>query len=498
MQKPPSSNKWLAISGIGMGVFMATLNSSIVNISLPTLVNAFHTNLATIEWVVLGYVLVLTSLMLGAARLGDMYDKKKLYMGGLVLFTLGSMLCGLAPSVGWLIGFRALQGLGATFMQALGSAMVTEIFPANERGRALGTIGSIVSVGIAVGPPLGGMLIGLIGWQSIFWVNVPVGILTWFILTRFVPSSPVGRPGQRFDAAGAAILFTTLGAYALGMTLGQSQGFSLPLVIVLLAAAGVGLVIFLLVENRVRQPMVDLKLFRSVLFSTNLLMAFLVFVVLSGGFILPFFLQNVMGYSTQIVGFLMMATPIAMGLISPLAGTLSDKFGSRLISLLGLVFLVFACLGIGTLHQGVTPLGIVVRLIPLGLGFGLFQSPNNSAIMGAAPRERLGVASGLMSLSRTLGSATGLPLIGSIFTAQVLLSGSLPAGSDVTNAPAPALVSAISGTYQIAVIFIAVSILLAIFAWRVDSHARAAQRGERGRLRRGPPKTLAQLKPNNH
>ncbi|HMN59615.1 MAG TPA: DHA2 family efflux MFS transporter permease subunit, partial [Anaerolinea sp.] len=335
MAQPATNNIWVSMSGIGMGVFMATLDSSIVNISLPTLVDVFHTSLATIEWVVLGYVLVLTSLMLGAARLGDMFDKKKLYMGGLVLFTLGSLLCGLAPSVGWLIGFRALQGLGATFMQALGSAMITEIFSPSERGRALGTIGSIVSVGIAIGPPLGGLLIGLIGWESIFWVNVPVGILTWFILARFVPSSPAGRPGQRFDAAGALILFATLGAYALGMTLGQSDGFSAPAVLALLVSAGVGLVIFILVEIRARQPMVDLSLFRNVLMSTNLLMAFLVFIVLSGGFILPFFLQNVMGYSTEMVGLLMMANPIAMGLVSPLAGAVSGKFGPAVVSLGG-------------------------------------------------------------------------------------------------------------------------------------------------------------------
>lgn len=481
MAQPATNNKWVAMSGIGMGVFMATLDSSIVNISLPTLVDVFHTSLATIEWVVLGYVLVLTSLMLGAARLGDMFDKKKLYMGGLVLFTLGSLLCGLAPSVGWLIGFRALQGLGATFMQALGSAMITEIFSPSERGRALGTIGSIVSVGIAIGPPLGGMLIGLVGWEAVFWVNVPVGILTWFILARFVPSSPAGRPGQRFDAAGALILFATLGAYALGMTLGQSDGFSAPAVLALLVAAGVGLAIFILVELRVRQPMVDLSLFRNVLMSTNLLMAFLVFIVLSGGFILPFFLQNVLGYSTEMVGLLMMANPIAMGLVSPLAGSLSDKFGSRVISLVGLLVLVVACLGIATLHQGITPLGIILRLVPLGIGFGMFQSPNNSAIMGAAPRDRLGVASGLTSLSRTLGSTTGLPLIGSIFTAQVLSRGLLKAGEDVTAAPASALVSGIAGTYQIAVFFIGASILLAFFAWRFDRSRRAAQpAGETG------------------
>ncbi len=471
----PSTSKWLAMLGIAMGVFMATLDASIVNISLPTLVKAFNSNLATIEWVILSYVLVLTSLMLGAARLGDMFDKKKLYLGGMTLFVIGSLLCGSSPSVGWLIGFRALQGLGATFMQALGGAMVTEIFPSSERGRALGIIGSTVSVGIAVGPPLGGMLIGLVGWQSIFWVNVPVGILTWLITYRFVPSSKPGRAGQRFDALGAATLLAALAAYALGMTLGQDEGFASLPVIGLLALALLGIAAFIFIETRVEQPMVELSLFRNSLISTNLLMAFLVFIVLSGGFIMPFFLQNVMGYSTQVVGFFMMANPITMGLVAPIAGSLSDRFGSRVISLVGLGVIILGCLAIGTLHDGLDPLGIILRLAPLGLGFGLFQSPNNSAIMGAAPRQRLGVASGLTSLARTLGNTTGLPLVGSIFTAQVMAAGGAAQGVDVTGAPAHALVRGIAGTYHIVIYFIFAAAALAVFAWQVDRRQRAAQ-----------------------
>ena len=221
--------------------------------------------------------------------------------------------------------------------------------------------------------------------------------------------------------------------------------------------------------------MVDLSMFRNVLISSNLLMAFLVFTVLSGGFIMPFFLQNVMGYSTQMVGLLMVANPITMGLVAPIAGSLSDRFGSRMISLVGLVVIVFGCLAIGTLHEGLGPLGIILRLAPLGLGFGLFQSPNNSAIMGASPRERLGVASGLTSLSRTLGNTTGLPLIGSIFTAQVVASGGLPSGVDVTSAPAASLVAGISSTYHIAVFFIIAAILLAVFAWQIDRRQKGAK-----------------------
>ena len=457
--------------GVGMGVFMATLDASIVNISLPTLVENLHTDFATIEWVILSYVLVVTSLMLGVARLGDMFDKKKLYMAGLAMFTISSLLCGLAPNVGWLIAFRALQGLGAAMTQALGVAIIAEIFPANERGRALGIIGSTVSTGIAIGPPLGGLLIGLVGWRSIFLVNLPVGILAVLVVSRFVPAS-VTRPGQRFDAAGAIVLFFTLACYALGMTLGQQLGFGQTLTLVLLGGAMVGLAVFLVLENRARQPMINLAMFRNVLFSLNLLMGFLVFIVMAGMFIMPFFLQLVKGYSTAQIGMMMMANPIAMGLIAPIAGSLSDRFGSRGISLLGLLLIVLGCLTVSTLHESVTVAGFILRLIPFGIGLGMFQSPNNNAIMGSVPRDRLGVASGMMALSRTLGQTTGLPLMGALYTSLVLSFAQLPAGTDATTAPARALVSGINGTYQIAALFILGAVALASAALWIDNRRK--------------------------
>lgn len=466
-QNVGSRNKWVAMVGLGMGVFMATLDASIVNISLPTLVEVFDTNLALIQWVVLSYTLVLTSFMLGVARLGDMFDKKRLYIAGLALFTLASGLCALSPSVEWLIGFRALQGVGAVLTQALGSAIITEIFPASERGRALGVIGSTVSVGIAMGPPLGGVLIGLAGWHSIFLINLPVGLAAIVVVARFTPSSTT-RPGQRFDAAGAAVIFATLAAYAVGMTLAQNLGFNAPLTQILLATAVVGLVVFLVIERRVFQPMMDLSLFRNVLFSLNLLMAFLVFIVLSGAFIMPFFLTLVGGFRTEQVGLMLMVNPIVTGILAPVAGALSDRYGSRGISLVGLVIVIGGCLAISTLNEQVGALGFVLRWLPVGIGVAMFQSPNNSAIMGAAPRERLGVASGLMALSRTLGTSTGIPLIGVLFTTLVLAAGGLTPGSDVTAAPAQALVAGINGTYRVAALIMSVSTLLAVIAFYID------------------------------
>ena len=459
--------------GVGMGVFMATLDASIVNISLPTLVKDLNTDFATIEWVVLSYTLVLTSLILGAARLGDMYDKKKLYLAGLALFTLSSLLCGLAPNVYWLIGFRALQGLGAAMAQALGTAIITEVFPVSERGRALGIIGTTVSTGIAIGPPLGGLLIGLFGWQSIFLVNLPVSILALFVVSRFVPSSST-RPGQRFDGAGAVVLFFTLACYALGMTIGQYEGFSSAATRMLLLSALAGLALFLFLERRVAQPMVDLSLFRNILFSLNLVMGFLVFVVMGGMFIMPFFLQLVKGFSTQQVGLLLMVNPITMGLIAPIAGTLSDRFGSRGISLIGLVMIIIGCLTVSTLNPSITAGGFILRMLPFAIGLGMFQSPNNSAIMGAAPRDRLGVSSGLLALSRTLGTTTGLPMMGAVFTSLVVASANLGPAVDITTAPANALVYGINGTYRLAAFFVLGAVVLATMALLIDSRRKKA------------------------
>ncbi len=462
------NRKWLAMAGIGMGVFMGTLDGSIVNISLPTLVEQFHTNFATIQWIVLSYALMLTSMMLSIARLGDMIDKKKIYMTGLTLFTFSSLLCGMSPSVGWLIAFRALQGLGATMTSAIGIAIITEVFPPSERGRALGMMGGIVSVGIALGPALGGILIGLVGWRSIFLVNLPVGIVA-VMVARNVPSSIPDHPNQRFDLVGAVILLVTLLCYALGMTWGQMMGFEETFTLILLTIAIMGLLLFLAVEMSVSEPMVDLRLFKNVLFGLNLLMGLLVFIVLSGMFIMPFFLQLVKHYPTQQVGLLMMVLPISMGLVAPGSGLLSDRFGSRGISVIGLLVIAVGCFSISTLNADTSLFGIILRLMPLGIGLGLFQSPNNSAIMGSVPRQRLGVASGLLSLSRTLGQTTGLPIMGAMFTAQVLLAGNLPAGTDITTAPTSALVSGITGTYHVAAIIILVAAAFSALALWIDS-----------------------------
>lgn len=461
---PPESypHKWGVMLAIGLGVLMGTIDMSIVTLALPTLSKELNTNFGTIQWIVLSYVLVMTSMMLGMGRLGDMYNKKRVYIIGLVIFTIGSLLCGLAPNVYWLIGFRGIQGFGAVMIQALGTAIVVEVFPPNERGRAMGIIGTIVSVGIALGPALGGIIIGMVGWRWIFYVNIPVGIIAFVVALKSIPTSISANTGETFDKAGAVILLFTLLAFALGMTLGQNTGFGHLHIQIMLLGSVLGLILFIALEKRMIHPMVDLSLFKNVIFSLGLIMGFLSFLTFGGMFLMPFFLQLVKGYSIQQVGLMMIISPIAMGLTSPVSGALSDKFGTRGLSILGLVILIGACLSISTLHPDISVLGYLIRIAPLGIGMGVFQSPNNSAIMGSVPPNRLGVASGLLALSRTLGNTTGIPLMGAVFTTTVLIAANMPELTNPINAPTEALMSGIRITFLLAAGLMTIATILSV------------------------------------
>jgi EmrB/QacA subfamily drug resistance transporter len=459
------SRKWYVMAAVAMSIFLATIDGSIVNIALPTMVRDLNTNFATVQWVVLAYLLTLTTLMLSIGRLADMRGKKPIYVAGFVVFTVGSVLCALAPTVYWLIGFRVLQAVGGAMVLALGAAIVTEAFPPQERGKALGTIGSIVSLGVVAGPLLGGIILASLSWHWIFLVNLPVGIVGTIMAQRFVPALRP-RGGERFDYVGAATLLVSLMALLLGLTLGQEAGFLSPLVLALFAICLVTLAVFIRIELRVASPMIDLRLFQNRLFSINLSTGFLTFVAISGMFILmPFYLENIMGYPIQWVGPLQAAVPVMLGIMAPISGSLSDRYGSRRISILGLVALLVGYLVVSTLSLETTAFGYVIRLLPIGFGMGVFQSPNNSAIMGAVPRERLGIASGLLSMTRTLGQTTGIAVMGAVWAGRVVARSGGVAVNDVTLAPASVQVAAMHDTFYVAIGLIAVALLIAVWGW---------------------------------
>ena len=465
-KKTAPQEKWLTFLAVGLSILMGTIDMSIVNVALPTLVERLDTSFSTIQWVVLGYVLIVTSLMLSAARLGDMYDKKKLYALGLAVFTMGSFLCGLSVNVYWLIAFRVIQGTGGVFLQALGMALVVEVFPSSERGRALGLTGSIVSIGLASGPALGGIILESLGWSWIFWINIPIGAIALTTLVLFAPSAPPRKRDQAFDISGALILLIVLGCYALAMTKGQHEGFNHPLIFLLFAGSALGAVAFLVLEKGARQPIVDFGLFRNVLFSLGIILGFAIFVLLGGTmFLLPFFLKYVQEYSTQVVGLLLMVVPIGEGISSLLAGWMTDRFGPLGVRLVGNLIIVASCFAMSTLQAETTLFGYIARVLPLGLGVGTFQAANNTAVMGSVPVHRLGIASGLLALSRNTGVTTGLPIIGTIFTLSVL--GFI--GSDSMNIAtvAPQAIQAgFDHTFLLAGLFMIPPAMLGIIALR--------------------------------
>lgn len=458
------SRKWYVLAAVGMGIFLSTIDGSIVNIALPYLETAFDSEFAVVQWVVLSYLLVVSTLMLGVGRLADMVGKKPLYTAGFIVFTIGSVLAGLSPTVYWLIGFRVLQGLGAVMLLALGMGIITEAFPPSERGMALGISGALVSVGIVVGPTLGGLLINISSWRLIFYVNLPIGILGTIMAIRYIPGiKPPG--GQRFDFLGAAALLICLLTFSLALTAGQDLGFNDPIILVLVALFLLFLFAFIAVELRVKQPMVDLRLFNNTHLNVGLSTGYITFVAIAGTVILmPFYLGNMLGYSVLKVGLLLAVVPIALGVFSPISGSLSDRFGTRPITVIGLLVLVIGYLALGTLQVDTSALGFVLRFLPIGIGMGIFQSPNNSAIMGTATRWKLGIASGMLAATRSLGLTTGVALFGAIWAMRVFSYVGESISGGATAASAQAQVSALQDTFRIMAIIIVVALFLAIWA----------------------------------
>lgn len=469
------SRKWYVMLAVAMGIFLATIDGSIVNVALPTLVHSFNTNFALVQWVVLAYLLTVTTLILSVGRLADMSGKKPLYTAGFIIFTIGSLLCGLSPTISWLIGFRILKGVGAAMLMALGAAIVTEAFPPEERGKALGMNGLMVSIGIVIGPTLGGVLIDTFSWHWIFFVNVPLGIIGTFIATQFVPAVKP-RGGQRFDYVGAFALFVSLLALLLALTLGQEMGFTHPRILILFGVWVFCLVLFIIIEQQTNQPMVDLKLFKSRLFSLNLFTGFLTFTLIAGSLILaPFYLENILGYDTRHVGFLMAIIPVALGVAAPLSGALSDRLGTRPISIVGLLLLLVGYYALTSLDDQTTAFGYIIRFLPIGLGMGIFQSPNNSAIMGAVPKTYLGIASGLLAITRTLGQTVGIATLGALWASRVTYhaGGSAVAGG-TTAASVAAQVAGLQDTFSVAIVVVLLA--LALNMWGLVQERRAMLR----------------------
>lgn len=469
-------HRWLILIAVGLTLFMSAIDGSIVNVAMPSLVVELNTDFRTIQWIALAFLVGLTMSMLSMGRLGDMIGKKRVFTLGLIVFVIGSVLCGLAMSVYWLIAFRFLQSIGAAMTLALGVAIVTETWPASQRGKAIGISGGIISLGIVAGPALGGLILQSLSWRWIFFVNLPIGLVSLALVVAFVPDlrpkpRGEGRSAERFDYAGALLIGFALLAFSLAMSLTQSEGLLSWPVLGLLVISGAGLAAFIAVERRSLQPMIDLTLFRNRVFSLNLLTGAFTFIAISGVvLLLPFYLQLVMGLEQRSVGLLMAVVPIVLTILGPISGILSDRLGTRPVSLVGLALIMCGYLTLTRLSVGSTPLQFVLLLLPVGLGMGTFQSPNNTSIMSAAPRSRLGVASGILSMTRTLGQLVGIALLGAFFASRLAVYAQAPV--DVTHAQPEVIVAALHDQLYLVAILVAIGLALSLWQARNERKLR--------------------------
>jgi EmrB/QacA subfamily drug resistance transporter len=455
--------KWLILTSVSLGSLMATLDGSIVNIALPAMQTDFRVDLTTIEWVVVAYLLVVGSLLLPFGRLGEVLTFKKVYLTGFAIFTLASLCCGAAPFVGALVAFRVLQAVGAAMIMAMGPAIVARTFPASERGRALGLNGISVAIGLSLGPALGGILTQLATWRAIFLINAPVGVLAILWAARILPSESAGHE-QSFDNRGAALSGVSLFALLMALSEGQEWGWTSPAVILLALAFVVLGAAFILVERRATQPMVDLTLFRSRPFSAGLASVVIAFSGLfTATFLLPFFLEQGSGFSPIEAGLLLTPVPLTMALVAPFSGALSDRIGPRLPASVGMIFMVVGLASLTELPIKFELPDLVWRLVLLGIGQGLFMSPNSSAVIGSVPRPRVGTASGTLAQMRVNGQALGIALSSAIVATRLPSHlAALGSGGSAAGLESVALAGAIHDAFVVAAVVCAAGIVTSL------------------------------------
>jgi EmrB/QacA subfamily drug resistance transporter len=415
-------NKIVAL--VCLGLFMTTLDASIVNIALPSIAAAFGTPLTgTVEWIIICYLVVVGGLLLTFGRLSDIVGRSAVWITGLAVFTVGSAACGAAPSLVFLIAARALQGVGGAMMFATSAALLTGAVPAAQRGHALGWGSVAVALGGSAGPTIGGFLTAYATWRWIFYINVPLGAIAAAATLRLIPPT-IDRKGQQFDLWGALLLAIALAGLNLGLSFGQEWGWTSPRTLGALSAGVVSLAAGAFVERRSAHPIIDVRLFQTRVFVSaagSLLCAMLA--LFAVGFLFPFYAEELRGFSAEHTGLLLTPFPIAMAIVAPAAGALSDRVGSRWLAPLALAITAAALVLLTQLDAMSPTSSMIWRLALAGVGLGLFQAPNTRALMGAAPESQQGMASGVFATARVTGQALSVAVAGAVLASGATFLG---------------------------------------------------------------------------
>ncbi len=463
------SVRW-GLASLSLSMLMPSLDTSIANAGLPTLAQAFTASFHEVQWIVLAYLLAVTTSIVSVGRLGDLIGRRRLLLGGILLFTVASLLCGVAPTLWLLIAARAAQGLGAAIMMALTVSLVGETVPKSRIGSAMGLLGTMSAIGTTLGPSLGGVLIAGLGWRTIFLVNVPLGILNLLLAHRYLPADH-SRPKTgraRFDNVGTLLLALTLGAFTLAMTMrGRSFGALNGL---LLLGAMFALGLFVLAEARAASPLIRLSMFRNPVLSASLTMSTLVSTVMMATLVVgPFYLSRALGLETALVGLVLSVGPLAAALTGVPAGRIVDRLGARRMTLIGL-----SAMAVGALILSMQPArfgiaGYVAPIVVITAGYALFQAANNTLIMMDICPDQRGVISGMLNLSRNLGLISGAAVMGAVFTLA-------SAAIDITTADPAAIATGMRVTFAVAGILIVVALAIAAGTGRQVEPGEASAR----------------------
>lgn len=443
-----SSVSW-ALAGLSLSMLMASLDTSIANAGLPAIARGLSATFQQAQWIVLSYLLAVTALIVSVGRLGDIVGRKRLLLIGVSLFTMASIACGASPTLGVLIGARAVQGLGAAMMMALTVALIGETVPKERSGSGMGLLGMMSAIGTALGPTLGGLLTSGLGWRAIFLVNVPVGIVAFVLAFQYLPDDAKGSNATEigYDISGTVLLVVTLSAYALAMTLGRG-GFG-SINVALLAIALVGLTLFLRVEARVKSPLIRLAIVRNSEMRISLLSSAVVSTVMMSTLVVgPFYLSGALGLNAMQVGLALSVGPVVVALNGVPSGRLADRFGAPKVIVFGLICMVGGAflLAMSSPAQGIV--GYLAPIVVVTAGYALFQTANNTSIMSGISHDQRGLISGMLNLSRNLGLITGAAAMGALFAsfsgfggATVADPSSIAMGMRVTFAVAAVLVA---------------------------------------------------------
>jgi len=413
------TNPWITFALVAIGTFMIMLDTSIVNISLPSIARTFHTPVGgAIEWVIIAYLVTIAATLLTFGRLSDLVGRKPLWLAGLALFTVGSGVCGAANSLPLLIAARAFQGLGGALLLSISVAIITDTFSAEKRGLALGCNAVIVALGSSVGPTLGGIITEHWSWRWIFYVNLPIGIVGLAGSQQALRHTP-GSARQNFDPLGAALLAAGFASLTLALSFAPEWGWSSWRSVLCLGVSLASLLAVAAVERRVADPIIHLNLLRNRVFTSALASMTLAMLALFAiGFMLPFYFEELRGFSATKSGMLLTALPLSLALVAPVSGSLADRLGSRWLASGGLAI---ACLGLAAVAQvdaHSSDWRIIWPLLVTGVGQGLFMTPNTRALMNAAPANEQGESSGLLATGRVLGQSVSVALAGAVFASM--------------------------------------------------------------------------------